>query len=126
MATVIVAAIVGLPPTIAAIVAALTARSVQRVAEKIDAKADKTQGHVEKIEQQTNHMVDTIAKAARREGKAEVMDTLAVAVSSAPPAALPITLAPASNQAEIMRWIEQGILLEKARRQREGNGPPTP
>jgi len=93
----------------------------------------KTDAKVDRIETQTNSMNSEMTNSARKEGRQEGKEraeavaataSAAVAAMTTTPA-LPIVIAPAPapNQDEIVRWIQQGIALEKARRDAQGNGP---
>jgi len=90
--------------------------------------------NVEKIEKQTNSMNSQMVQSAEIKGellgkiKAEAVAASAAASLAATPAmsaspSLPILIQPASSDAEIIRWIQQGIAIEKARRDAQGNGP---
>lgn len=114
---VILAIIVGVPPTIAAATAAWVAISTRT-------KVVDLHDNVGRIERQTNSMNVQMTDSARKEGRFEGAVTAAAAASMTPAPALPITIQPSSSDAEIMKWIQQGMAIEKARR--EGNGPKSP
>jgi hypothetical protein len=130
--TVTLAIIVGLPPTIAALTAAYVAIHTKRA---VTHAVGRVEQNVEKIERQTNSMSEQMVVTARKEGeqtgkdKAEIAlanaATVATAITSRPISALPLTMHPVSNEAEVIKWIEYGQALEKSRREREGNGPKT-
>lgn len=99
---------------------------------RMDAKVDK-------IEKQTNSMNSQMTDSARKEGRIEgkeraeqaaavVAATVAstVAAVTATPT-LPLVIAPEVKQDDIVRWVSEGIakgiVMEKARRAAEGNGP---
>jgi hypothetical protein len=127
--TVILGIIVGLPPTIAAITAAWVAVSTKRATTALHES-------VAKIEVQTNNMNSQMVASAKTEGRQEGKEkaeaaaaTTATAVAAGVAAltvtpALPIVIAPASTDPAIMKWIQMGVDIEKARpKDAAGNGP---
>lgn len=132
---VILAIIVGLPSTIAALTAAYVSI---RTKHDVNKTVGQVHENIGKIERQTNAMNEQMVASAKKEGelagkeKAETAIANAATVATAigsrpvpPTPALPLTMQPVSADAEVVKWIEHGMALEKARRLREGNGPKT-
>jgi hypothetical protein len=108
-----IAVVAGIPAILAAVGNLFVILRTKRIAE-----------NVEKIEQQTNSMNSQMVRSAEIKGELVGKTKAEAAQASAqasPP--LPILIRPDLNQDEVVRWVMQGVAIEKARRKAEGNGP---
>jgi hypothetical protein len=116
-ATVWIAIVAGVPATLAAIGNLFVILRTRRI-----------ESNVAKIETQTNSMNSQMVASAEIKGEKvgkEKAEAAQMAGSTITTPALPLLLRPDLNQEEVVKWVMQGVAIEKARRLAEGNGPKT-
>jgi len=115
-ATVWIAIVAGVPATLAAIGNLFVILRTRRI-----------ESNVAKIETQTNSMNSQMVASAEIKGEKvgkEKAEAAQMAGSTITTPALPILIRPDLKEEDVVRWIMQGVAIEKARRLAEGNGPP--